>query len=116
MIINKTNSFTREEIEKLREEFGSYIKTVIDIQNKICIAGMNMHYDGEKLLLNQGSNQMNLWGGGVDLETNKIDFNSFINIRPNQGNESNEIQDANIRNQFKKLMEYFFEGVINDKK
>jgi hypothetical protein len=112
MIINKTNPFTEEEIEKLKEEFGFYVKTVIDIQNKICIAGMNMHYDGEKILLDQGSSQINLWGGGVDLETKKIDFNSFINIRPNQNNESNEIQNANIRDQFKKITEYFFKGIF----
>lgn len=112
MIINKSDPFTKEEIEKLKEEFGFYIKTVIDIQNKICIAGMNMHYDGEKILLGQDSSQINLWGGGVDLETKKIDFNSFINIRPNQNNDSNEIQDVNIRSEFKKLMEYFFEGIF----
>ena len=55
---------------------------------------------------------MNLWGGGIDLETKKIDFNSFINIRPNQGNDSNEIQDSNIRNNFKTLMEFFFKEII----
>lgn len=110
MIINKTDPFTKEEIEQLKEEFGFYIKIVIDVEKKICIAGMNMHYDGEKILLDQGSNQINLWGGGVDLETKKIDFNSFINIRPNQNNDSNEIQDLDIRDQFKKLMEYFLKG------
>ncbi|HCR36410.1 hypothetical protein A2130_02195 [Candidatus Woesebacteria bacterium GWC2_33_12] len=112
MVIIKTQCYSKNEIEKLKEEFEFYIKTVIDIQNKTCIAGMNMHYDGEKTLLDQGSSQMNLWGGGIDLETKKIDFNSFINIRPNQGNDSNEIQDSNIRNNFKTLMEFFFKEII----
>lgn len=108
MIINKTEPYIKDEIEKLKEEFGFYIKTVIDIKNKKCIAGMNMHFDGEQMLLQDGSNQLDLWGGGIDLETKKIDFNSFINIRPSQNNDSNEIQDAVIREEFKKLMEYFF--------
>lgn len=112
MIINKTNPFTKEEIEKLKEEFGFYIKTVIDVEKKICIAGMNMHYDGEKMLLDQGSSQINLWGGGFDMETKKIDFNSFINIRPNQNNDSNEIQDVDVRNEFEKLMNYFFNEIL----
>lgn len=112
MIITKTESYTKDEIEKLKEEFGFYIKTVIDIENKKCIAGMNMHFDGEQILLNSGSNQLNLWGGGIDLENKSIDFNSFINIRPNQNNESNEIQDPNIRKEFKMLMEYFFKDII----
>ena len=42
----------------------------------------------------------------------KIDFNSFINIRPNQGNDSNEIQDVNVRNEFEKLMKYFFTKIL----
>jgi len=113
MIITKTDSYTIEEIEKIKEEFGFYIKTVIDIQNKKCIAGMNMHYDGEKILLETGSQQLNLWGGGIDLETKKIDFNSFINIRPNQNNESNEIQDLEIREEFKVLMDFFFKKIYD---
>ncbi|EKE04969.1 MAG: hypothetical protein ACD_19C00427G0016 [uncultured bacterium] len=112
MIIIKTESYTKDEIEKLKEEFGFYIKTVIDIENKKCVAGMNMHYDGEKMLLETRSSQLNLWGGGIDLETKKIDFNSFINIRPNQNNDSNEIQDAKIREEFRILMEFFFKEII----
>ena len=112
MIITKTDPYTIEEIEKLKEEFGFYIKTVIDIQNKKCIAGMNMHFDGEKIFLENGSKQEYIWGGGIDLETKKIDFNSFINIRPNQNNDSNEIQDIKIRDEFKLLMEFFFKNII----
>jgi hypothetical protein len=70
-----------------------------------------MHYDGEKILIEEGSSQLNIWGGGIDLENKNIDFNSFINIRPNQNNDSNEIQDSKIREQFKSLMEYFFKDL-----
>ena len=80
MIITKQNSFTREEITQLKEVFEIYIKTVIDVEKKICSAGMDRHYEGEQILLNQGSAQSNIWGGGIDLETKTIDFNSFINI------------------------------------
>lgn len=108
MIITKTIPFTKEEIEKLREEFDSYIKTVIDIEKKICSAGQNRHFESEKILLDEGSHQSDLWGGGIDLETKTIDFNSFINIRPADNNTSNEIQDSNKRAEFEKLMKYFF--------
>lgn len=112
MIIKKTTPFTKDEIEKLKEKFKVYIKTVIDLENKICIAGMPMHYDGEKILLENGSKQSNIWGGGIDLLNNKIDFNSFINIRPNDNNDSNEILDPNIREEYKKLSGYFFSEVL----
>lgn len=111
MIITKSKQFTKEEIKKLRQLFDVYIKTVIDIKEKICSAGCDRHFESEKILLYRGSSQSNLWGGGIDLETKIIDCNSIINIRPNQGNTSNEIQDADIRNQFEKLTKFFFKSV-----
>lgn len=108
MIITKDKPYTREEIKDLRELFDIYIKTVIDMKRKICSAGCDRHFDGEKILLDQGSKQEDLWGGGVDLETKTIDYNSMINIRPQQGNMSNEIQDTAIRQEFEKLTKYFF--------
>lgn len=111
MIITKKAPFTPEEITQLREQFDVYIKTVIDVSRRICSAGMDRHYDGEQLLLKQGSQQSNLWGGGVDLETKTIDFNSFINIRPNDNNTSNEIQDLEIRKIYEELTRFFFKDV-----
>ncbi|MBI5044545.1 MAG: hypothetical protein HZC02_01335 [Candidatus Levybacteria bacterium] len=112
MIITKDTPFTKDEIESLREEFDTYIKTVIDIKNKICSAGQNRHFESEALLLKQGSRQSDLWGGGVDLETKIIDYNSFINIRPTDNNTSNEIQDPERRKAFENLMEYFFKEIL----
>ena len=108
MILSSRNPFSKEEIEKLKEEFDVYIKTVIDINERICSAGANRHFESEKELLEMGSKQVNLWGGGIDLETKLIDSNSFINIRPSQKNTSNEIQDGAIRKKFEDLMKYFF--------
>ena len=108
MITTKKEPFTQEEIEKLKKLFEIYIKTVIDISRKICSAGCDRHFESEQILLNQGSRQENLWGGGIDLETKEIDCNSFINIRPKQKNTSNEIQDKKIREKFINMMKYFF--------
>lgn len=108
MIISSVVPFTLDQIEQLKEQFGVYIKTVIDIEQKICIAGMDRHYEGEQQLLTAGSKQSNLWGGGIDLSSLEIDFNSFINIRPNDNNTSNEIQNANTRKVYLDLSKYFF--------
>lgn len=112
MIITKTQPYTKDEIEKLSEVFGVYIKTVIDIEKKICSAGCDRHFESEQVLLAEGSKQENLWGGGVDLETKTIDFNSFINIRPTQSNTSNEIQSEEIRNEYEKLTKYFLGEIL----
>ncbi len=112
MIVTTTAPYTREEIEKLKEQFGTYIKTVIDMKQKICSAGCDRHFDSEQVLLESGSLQSDVWGGGVDLETKIIDYNSFINIRPADNNLSNEIQDGAIRDTYKKFTEYFFQIVL----
>lgn len=112
MIITKSDPFTKEEIEKLQEVFDTYIKTVIDIKNRVCSAGMDRHFEGEKILLDQGSKQSDIWGGGIDTETKIIDFNSFINIRPNDNNTSNQIQNSQIRNLYEELTRFFFQEVL----
>lgn len=111
MIITGSKPFTKEEIERLKEVFDVYIKTVIDIRKKVCSAGMDRHFEGEKILLEQDSKQSDIWGGGVDLETRVIDFNSFINIRPNDNNTSNEIQNPEIRRVYGELTEFFFKEI-----
>lgn len=112
MIITKSEPFIKEEIKKLQASFDTYIKTVIDIEKKVCSAGCDRHFEGEKILLDQGSKQSSLWGGGLDIETKEIDYNSFINIRPNDNNMSNEIQNARIREEFNSLMKYFFNSIL----
>ena len=112
MIITKTTPYTKKEIKNLKELFDSYIKTVIDVKRKVCSAGCDRHFESEEILLREGSNQSDVWGGGIDLETKVIDFNSFINIRPKDGNTSNEIQADRIRERFEELTKCFFKEII----
>lgn len=112
MIITKIEPFTLSEIEQVKERFGIYIKTVIDIEKKICSAGADRHFESEGILLKNGSQQSNIWGGGIDLESKVIDFNSFINVRPKDNNTSNEIQDQNIRQRYEDLTKYFFQEIL----
>ena len=64
--------------------------------------------DGEQLLLKDGSRQDDLWGAGLDLETNEMDFDSMINLRPLQ-NTSREILDQNIREQVERVARSFLQ-------
>ena len=111
VIITKKEPFTKEEIEKLSAEFTTYVKTVIDIQKKVCSAGARQHFENEEILLKEGSVQSSLWGGGVDLKTLTIDNNSMINIRPKDNNLSNEIQEPKNRKSFELLTKYFFKEI-----
>jgi len=82
--------------QKIAEDLKGYIKVVVDVRRKVLAAGGEKHADGERLLLEDGSLQEDLWGAGLDLETGEMDFDSLINLRPTQ-NRSREILDEEIR-------------------
>lgn len=112
MILTKNEPFTAGEIQQLKENFEVYIKTVFDIEKKVCSAGMDRHFEGEQILLEQGSQQRDIWGGGIDLETKEIDYNSFINIRSRDNNPKNEIQSEEIKAKFNELTKFFFQEIL----
>jgi hypothetical protein len=97
MILIIENKISAEDLEKVAADLNQYIKFVVDVERGILAAGGTLHVDEEKILLENGSAQPNLWGGGLDLETGEIDFESMINLRPNQGNTSREVLDPKIR-------------------
>ena len=45
MILTKFEPFSTVEIEQLKEQFEVYIKTVIDVEKKVCSAGMDRHFE-----------------------------------------------------------------------
>ena len=91
-------------IKKVAEDIGGYVKVVVDVKRGILAAGGELHVDGEKLLLDDGSRQVDLWGGGIDLESDEVDFDSLINIRPIQGNTSREVLDQKIRKEMETVI------------
>ena len=97
MILILLKKATDEEVKKVAQDLDGYIKFVVNIKQEILAAGGKLHSDGEKLLLGHGSRQEDLWGGRLDLETDEIDFDSMINLRPGQGNPSREVLSAEIR-------------------
>ena len=93
-----------ETLKKVAEDLKGYIKIVVDVQRNVLAAGGEKHVDGERLLLENGSRQEDLWGAGLDLETREMDFDSVINLRPTQ-NRSREILDEEIRKKAAALIE-----------
>ena len=88
-----------EILKKVADDLDGYVKVVVDVKRKILAAGGKLHVDGEKLLLQDGSKQADLWGAAIDFETDEVDFDSMINLRPGQGNSSREVLDKDVREQ-----------------
>lgn len=97
MLLLIKEKISDRELIKAGEDLDGYVKVVLDIEKEILTAGGVRHVEGEQLLLKQGSQQNNLWGGGLDLETGEIDFDSMINIRVADNNPSREVLSEPIR-------------------
>lgn len=104
MILILAKRATAQELKKVAKDFSGYIKFVVDVEREILAAGGELHTDSEKLLLDDGSNQNNLWGGGLDLESGEVDFNSMINLRPSQNNSSRDVLDLNTRSKMEEIV------------
>jgi len=101
-------------IEELKEMsskmFGNLVKAVVDIQKGVLVVDAELHSDEEAYLLELGSRQENLWGINIypDLEgDNRVEFDSMINLRPLQGNNSRGVENLDTQ---KKILD-----IVNSK-
>lgn len=108
MMIVVDTFVTPEQVEQMTQDYVGYIKFVVDINKKILTGGGERHVEGEQKLLELGSKQENLWGGGLDWETKEIDYNSMINLRPSQNNPSREVLSSTIRKQIDEVVQTIF--------
>lgn len=89
------------------EQFGDMVKAVVDIERRIMALGGELHSDEEALLLDDGSSQRNLWG--INLypsadEADWIEYDSMINVRPSQGNRTRGVEDAELRDAIRRIV------------
>ena len=77
---------TDQDLAKAKEDYGDYIKVVVDVETRVMAIGGQWHADGEKLL-----------------PTKTIDYTALINIRA-QVNPSHVIMDAKIRQVFDQII------------
>lgn len=83
-----------------REQFGDMIKAVVDIRREVMAVGAELHADDEALLLDDGSEQRDLWGINLypdDPSEGWIEFDSMINVRPSEGNRSRGVENESTR-------------------
>lgn len=87
------------QIQEMLQEYENMIKIVVDIRRRYLSGGGEMHADCESVLLEDGSEQDDLWGANWYPSEQRIEFESLINIRPRLGNRNIVIQDENLRKQ-----------------
>ena len=101
---------TKEELIKSSTNFidDNAIKAAVDIKRELMAVDAPMHYDCEQILITDGSNQNDIWGINLYLDSDDIDeiveFDSMINIRPSQNNRSRDVEDPEIQKKIKEIV------------
>ncbi|WP_230967757.1 DUF5674 family protein [Nostoc sp. WHI] len=67
MILLLHESATPEQLEQMLQQHKFYIKTAVDIERRVLVGGGNLHYDCEQALLNDGSQQENIWAASFSV-------------------------------------------------
>lgn len=103
-----------EELKRMAEKmFDGLVKAVVDIEKEIMVVDAEMHADQEEFLLQQGSEQKDLWGinfypdevGSEDW----LEFDSMINLRPSLKNRSRSVECEETRNKIIEVVEKLVE-------
>jgi hypothetical protein len=100
--------------EMAAKMYDPLVKAVVDLQQKTVVVDAEMHVDEEQWLLENGSQQADLWGVNLypgQFGTDQfIEYDSMINIRPRQQNRSRAIESPEIRAQIKLVID----GVVHE--
>ncbi len=101
---------THEQIDQMAQEFyGLRIKLAVDVAREILAGGGALHYDCEQVLLTDGSQQQDVWGADWYPTTRIVEYDSLINLRPQQGNRSTELLDLRLRAKIKAIIYHLLE-------
>jgi len=99
----------RELTDMAEKMYGNLVKAVVDLKLGLLVVDAELHSDEEYYLLEQGSEQGNLWGINLypqEYGTEKfIEFDSMINIRPRQQNMTRGVEDKEIREKIISLVQ-----------
>lgn len=102
------DQISKKELRNIaKNQFGDLVKAVVDVKKEIIAIGGELHADEEALLLQNGSLQENLWG--INLHTDKsnsdfIEFDSMINIRPSQNNRSRGVESLDTQRKIRDII------------
>jgi len=84
------------------------VKGVVDVERRLLVVDAGLHSDEELYLLDNGSNQNDLWGINLWPESygtdDFIEYDSMINIRPAQNNRSRGVDDPKTRLLIKEIV------------
>lgn len=107
--MKQVNKISLKELTEMSKKmYDPMVKCVVDVSKKILVVDAEMHVDEEQMLLENGSQQTDLWGFNIypgEFGTDHfIEYDSMINIRPRQNNSSRSIESEEVRAQIREIV------------
>lgn len=102
------------QMQDMLQALGSYVKLAVDVRRRILAGGGALHADCESILLEDGSQQIDVWGADWIPGTQEVTYESLINIRPRQGNRGLELRDPALREQVASIVRELLQGVPHE--
>lgn len=107
MIIVNQEITNKELLAMAEKMFGNMVKAVVDIKRGLMAVDAELHADEEAYLIENGSKQKDLWGINLYPELagdDFIEFDSMINLRPSQGNLTRGVENKEIQQKIKAVV------------
>lgn len=102
-----------EEVKRLADLwYKIMIKGAVDIEGNRVALGGDYHIESSELLTSMGSKFEDIWGFNIRFEENKdtiLEFDSMVNIKPNFGNRSRNINNEEILRKAKEIIYKFID-------
>lgn len=103
------DKITKDKLKTMaHEQYGDVIKAVVDVKQMIVGVGGELHVDIQSLLIEKANSEgANTWGINLYLEKSGedfIEFDSMINLKPNLGNRSRDIENLEIREKIRQII------------
>lgn len=104
------NPISKEELINIaKNQFGELVKAVVDVRKGIMVIGGELHADEEVFLMDQkNSERKDTWGINIYPEISNsewIEFDSVINLKPSFGNHSREVEDEETKEEIRKIVQ-----------
>ncbi|MGA9995406.1 MAG: DUF5674 family protein [Pyrinomonadaceae bacterium] len=102
---------TPQQLTEMLETLEVYVKLAVDVEREILAGGGALHADCEATLLDDGSQQEDIWGADWIPTTQQVRYEALINIRPRQNNMAMTILNPTIRASVEKIVKHLRGGV-----
>lgn len=114
MILVIKRRASAEQLKDMLQVLGDYVKLAVDVQRNMLAGGGALHADCESALLEDGSQQVDVWGADWIPRTQEVTYESLINIRPRQGNRGLELRDPELRAKVERIARELLGGVPHE--